>query len=414
MKISIITLGCKVNECESRSLIASLRLAGHDVFEGIVYADSYIINTCSVTGEADRKSRQAIGKAAKCNPNAKIFVCGCSSQRDHEIYKKYKNVVFISGNGKKSEILQQFMSDIVVNGDEICNMEIPTYFEEMALPSHEKTRDFIKVQDGCNNFCSYCIIPYVRGRSRSRAIQSVLSEAEEAAKHTKEIVLTGIDVSSYGKDCGSSLRELILALKDLPVRKRMSSFECTVVDEQLLEALAVAGFCDHFHLSLQSGSDNVLKAMNRHYTTERYLEIVRSIRRYFPNAGVTTDIITGFPSETEKDFEVTCDFARSVGFSDIHVFPYSEREGTRAAAMKQIPMAERRARAHSLIGIKAELKRAFLEKQRGKTLSVYFEENEDCGFASGYAENYVRVYADARPGEIKNVAVSEIYKEGVK
>ena len=412
MKISILTLGCKVNECESRSLVTALRGLGNEVTEALTDADAYIINTCSVTCEADRKSRQTVGKALKKNPDAKIFVCGCSSQRDPSVYAKYPNVVFVSGNGRKNDVLKYIMSDIV-SQNRVFEGEVPTCFEEMAFPAHEKTRDFIKVQDGCNNFCSYCIIPYVRGRARSRPLGSVVSEAEEAAKHTQEIVLTGIDVSSYGKDIGSSLRDLILALSDLPVRKRMSSFECTVVDEPLLDALASAGFCDHFHLSLQSGCDNVLRAMNRHYTTERYSRIVGLIRRYFPNAGITTDIIAGFPTETENDFAATCDFVRAVGFSDMHVFPYSERRGTRAAGLPQLPMSVRRARAHELGVIKTELKRAFLEKQIGRTLNVYFEEMAD-GQASGYAENYVRVYSDAIPGEIKSIAVSEVYKEGVK
>lgn len=412
MKVSVITLGCKVNECESRSLISSLRLSGCEVTEELCFADAYIINTCSVTGEADRKSRQAIGKAAKCNPNAKIYVCGCSSQRDSDCYKKFDNVVYISGNGRKNDILQYVMSDIA-HENRIYTGEVPSYFEEMALPSHEKTRDFIKVQDGCNNFCSYCIIPYVRGRSRSRSLESIVSEAKEAARNTKEIVLTGIDVSSYGKDTGSSLRELVLALSDLPVRKRMSSFECTVIDEALLDALGRSGFCDHFHLSLQSGCDNVLRSMNRKYTTERYAEIVKMIRDYFPNAGITTDVIVGFPTESESDFSATCDFVRAVGFSDLHVFPYSERKGTRAAGLPQLPMSERRARARELSLIKAELKRTFLQKQIGRTLNVYFEETQD-GLSSGYAENYVRVYGEALSGEIKKINISELYKEGVR
>ncbi len=412
MKISVLTLGCKVNECESRSIVSSLREAGHDVTEDLVYADAYVVNTCSVTAEADRKSRQYIGKAVKANGSARIYVCGCSSQNDPEVYSKYKNVVYIGGNGKKNDILSAIMSDIVCDSPVFCG-KVPDYFEYMNTPSHEKTRDFIKVQDGCNNFCSYCIIPYLRGRSRSRSIDSVLDEAREASAHTKEIVLTGIDVSSYGKDIGASLTELVIALGRVNVRKRISSFECSVVDEGLHEAMRSSGFGEHFHLSLQSGSDNVLRGMNRHYTTDEYLGKVGLIRKYFPNAGITTDIITGFPTESERDFVDTCEFVKRVGFSDIHVFPYSERKGTRAAEMKQIPMEERRLRARELLEIKSESKRNFLEKQICKTLSVYFEEESD-GLASGYAENYVRVYGNGSAGEIGNVTVKELYKEGVK
>ena len=412
MKISVLTLGCKVNECESRSLVTALRDAGAEVVEDLVPADAYVINTCSVTGEADRKSRQAIGKAARMSPGARIYVCGCSSQRDPSMYEKYPGVVKIMGNGRKTDILRCIMSDIT-DEKRTDAPEPPRYFEEMPLPAHEKMRVFIKVQDGCNNFCSYCVIPYVRGRSRSRDIASVMKEAEIASRVTKEIVLTGIDVSSYGKDIGSSLRELVLAMGKIPVRKRMSSFECTVINRPLLEALKTSGFCDHFHLSLQSGSDRVLRAMNRHYTTAEYLDIVSLVREYFPDAGITTDVIAGFPSETEEDFADVCEFVRKVRFSDMHVFPYSERKGTRAAGLKQIPMEERRRRAHILLGIRDELKADFLRSCEGKTLSVYFEERGNDGLASGYATNYVRVYAHAQPGEIKDITAGKPFEEGV-
>lgn len=413
MKISVLTLGCKVNECESRSLITQLRKQGAEVTEEAVCADAYIINTCSVTGEADRKSRQLAGKAARLNPNAKIYVVGCSSQNNASPFLKMKNVVYIGGNCGKERILSYIMSDIIPEKrDFVCTL--PTSFEEMPFPAHEKTRDYIRIQDGCNNFCSYCIIPYLRGRSRSRAISSILEEAANVAKHTREIVLTGIDVSSYGKDTGTNLTELVRALGDIPVRKRLSSFECNVIDEELLYALKESGFNDHFHMSLQSGSDDVLKSMNRHYTTDKFLQVAEAIRKVFPNAGITTDIIAGFPTETEKDFLKACEFVRKVGFSDMHVFPYSERKGTRAAAMKQIPMDIRRERAAVLGEIKKELKARFLETQLGKTLDVYFEDNED-GMTGGYATNYVRVFSEsAKPGDILPIKVSQIYKQGVK
>lgn len=413
MKVSVLTLGCKVNECESRSLIAALRKAGAEATEEAAKADAYVINTCSVTGEADRKSRQLTGKALRLNPDAKIYVIGCSSQNNITPFLKAKNVIYVGGNGEKLRILEYIMSGIVPEKRNfIC--DLPTEYEEMPVPSHEKTRDYIKVQDGCNNFCSYCVIPYVRGRSRSRALSSVVDEAKKAAAHTKEIVITGIDVSSYGKDVGSDLTELVRALGDIPVRKRLSSFECNVIDDELLSALKDSGFNDHFHMSLQSGSDNVLKAMNRHYTTEKFMRAVDSVRKVFPNAGITTDIIAGFPSETENDFKTACAFVERVGFSDMHVFPYSERKGTRAAEMKQIPMQSRRERAAILGEIKLRLKSEFLSKQMGKTLDVYFEDKED-GTVSGYATNYVRVYSDtAAPGDIKTVKISQLFKQGVK
>ncbi|MBQ7227142.1 MAG: tRNA (N(6)-L-threonylcarbamoyladenosine(37)-C(2))-methylthiotransferase MtaB [Clostridia bacterium] len=412
MKICVLTLGCKVNECESRSLITTLREKGHDVTEELVSADCYVINTCSVTGEADRKSRQTVGKAIKANPEAKIYVCGCSSQRDSSAYEKHENVVFITGNGTKSDIIQYVMSDIVPKKKDFTR-DIPKHFEYLAVPAHEKTRDYIKVQDGCNNFCSYCIIPYVRGRSRSRDIDDVIREATISANRTKEIVLTGIDVSSYGKDVGSSLKELAERMATIPVIKRISSFECTVIDDELLSTLKSAGFCDHFHLSLQSGSDKILKKMNRHYTTEEYMDKVKLIRKHFPNAGITTDVITGFPTETEEDFSDTYEFIKNVGFSDMHVFPYSERKGTKATNFPQLRMDERRRRARVLGVLKEESKSNFLKKQIGQTLSVYYEEDM-AGLSVGYAENYVRVYGNGKPGEIEKKTISEIYKEGVK
>ncbi len=412
MKVAVLTLGCKVNECESRSVITERRACGAEVTEEQTYADVYVVNTCSVTAEADRKSRQYARKCLRFNPNARIYITGCSSMNDPAPFNRIENVVYIGGTSKKSEIAQRIMSDIA--GSERINIsQPPTVYENMCLPAHEKTRDYIKIQDGCNNFCSYCIIPYLRGRCRSRSIESIVEEATAAALRTKEIVLTGIDVSSYGKDIGLSLADAVKALGSLNVRKRLSSFECTVIDDKLLEALSASGFNDHFHLSLQSGCDNVLKAMNRHYDCERYLKAVELIRKYFPDAGITTDIIAGFPSESEKDFENTCSFVKQVGFADMHVFPYSERKGTRAAEMTQLPMELRRQRAAVLGKIKNELKREFLKAQAGKTLSVYFEEKEN-EIACGYSTNYVRVYAkDVEPGEIADITVTKLYKEGV-
>lgn len=413
MKVAVFTLGCKVNECESRSIISELRNAGAEVTEEQVAADVYVVNTCSVTAEADRKSRQLVRKCSRIAPHAKIFVTGCSSMNEAGPFIDMPNVVYVGGTAGKSAIAQYIMSYITCKA-KAAIIPAPVYFEEMTAPAHERTRDYIKIQDGCNNFCSYCVIPYLRGRCRSRSLASVISEAEEAAKHTKEIVLTGIDVSSYGKDIGLTLTDVVRALGKLNVRKRLSSFECTVICDELLDALAESGFNDHFHLSLQSGCDSVLKAMNRHYDCEKYMSAVRKIREYFPDAGITTDVIAGFPTETDRDFADTCAFVREVGFSDMHVFPYSERKGTRAAALPQVPMEKRRERAAELGNIKKELKKAFILLQTGKALSVYFEEIHG-GIAEGYSANYVRVYSDiAVPGEIRDIIITRPYKEGAK
>ena len=413
MLVSVLTLGCKVNEVESRSIMKELSNSGIDVTEQLISADAYVLNTCAVTVEADRKCRQYIGKIRKQNPLAPIYVCGCSSQNNPSRYLEMENVVFVSGSGKKREVISAVLSGSTKEKHSTVS-EISCEYEELAIPDNVSSRIFVKIQDGCNNFCSYCIIPFVRGRERSRSQDEILKEIEASVGKTKEIVLTGINVSSYGKDIGSSLKKLCSKLGDYPIRKRLSSLECNVIDDELLETLKNSGFCDHFHLSLQSGCDNVLKAMNRHYTTKIYAEKVDLIRKHFSNAGITTDIITGFPTETEEDFLTTCDFAKSMAFSDIHIFPYSERPGTRAARMPQIEMNERRMRAARLAEIKKKLVNDFLKKQLGKTLEVFFEEEYD-GIAEGYSSNYVRVYSSsAHSGELLSVTPTKLYRKGVK
>lgn len=406
MKVSICSLGCKVNTVESASIAHMIKQNGHEVTMKLESADAFIINTCTVTGEADRKSRQMIRRCVKLNPYGQIYIIGCSSQNASNGYSDFENVVYIGGNADKANVVKLIdqCSDELTYG----NMELPSVFEEMAIPEFETTRNFIKIQDGCNNFCSYCMIPYVRGRERSRNLKSIVDEAKACAKISREIVLTGINVSSYGSELQSSLPQLINALAGINIRKRLSSFECNIVDKELLDAMVNAGFCDSFHLSLQSGCNNVLKGMNRHYSTQLYKEKVDLIRSYFPNAGITTDLITGFPNESEEDFEETKLFIQSVGFSDIHIFPYSERVGTRASRERQLPMELRKYRAKELEKIRKEMSDIFLEKQIGKKLSVYFEEN-----GKGYSTNYVKVYADELKGVVKDITITKLYKEGV-
>ena len=408
MRVAVYTLGCKVNSVESRSIMKKLTERGCEVFDNITFADDYVLNTCSVTAEADRKCRQTVGKIIKTNPDAKIYVIGCSSQRNPEAYTKYPNVVHICGNGKKMSVIDAIMSDIT--SETVVNVaELPSVYEEFAYPAHTKTREFIKIQDGCNNFCSYCIVPHLRGRERSRSIESIVAEAKAATSVCGEIVLTGINVSSYGRDIGVTLCDLFAELSKIRVRKRLSSLECNIVSYEFLDIMKRGGFCDHFHLSLQSGSNGVLKRMNRHYTAEQYFEKAEMIKNVFPNAGITTDIITGFQGETEAEFEETVLFCRAVGFSDMHIFPYSERAGTKAAGLPQIPMEIRRERAERLISVKEELKSEFLSKQPGKTLSVYVETDGE-----GYSTNYVKVYTDKEEGCICDVKINSLYKKGVK
>ncbi len=415
MKAVVFSLGCKVNQCEGQSMISALREQGICASDKLGPADFYIINTCSVTAESDRKSRQAVARVLKCNPQANVYICGCSSQNDPAAFTSKQNVRIVSGTGKKAAWIPEILADLSLQGHAgRCIVEEPaTQYEDGALPEHTKTRSYIKIQDGCNNFCSYCIVPYLRGRSRSRSIANIVAEAEQAAKFTREIVLTGIDISAYGQDIGESLASLVTQLGKIPVRKRLSSLECTAVNDELLQALQDGGFCDHFHLPLQSGSESVLRRMNRKYTPEFYLSQVQRIRRIFPHAGITADVITGFGGETEEEFLQTEQFVQQVRFSDMHVFPYSERKGTAAYGLPQIDKSIRQARAGRLIGIAEQMRAEFCESRLGSVAQVYAETEED-GRSVGYTSNYIKVYSDLPVGELGTVKLEKIYKEGVQ
>ena len=414
MKGVVFSLGCKVNTYEGQSILRTLAEAGLEVSDKLEPADFYVLNTCSVTAEADRKSRQAVARMLKLSPNARVYICGCSSQHDPAAYLKKENVRFVTGVGGKGKLAEAILTDLqsAAHAAEDRTAALPKTYEDELFPYATRTRSFIKVQDGCNNFCSYCIIPYLRGRSRSRAVESITEEALAAAAHSKELVLTGVDLSAYGKDNGSSLTALVRAFGAVTARKRLGSLECTAVTDELLCAMKESGFCDHFHLSLQSGSETVLRRMNRKYTPAFYLQAVQKIRAAFPNAGITTDIIAGFPQETEEEHKQTVAFIKEVGFSAIHVFPYSERAGTVAAKMPQVPKAVRGARAAEIAAVGQACKDAFLRTQLGKSLPVYAETEED-GFAVGYTPNYIKVYTKLRAGELAPVTLRELYKEGV-
>jgi len=387
MKTAIINLGCKVNQCECDSLMSRLKALGDEVTDELVFADRYIINTCAVTKEAERKSRQYVGKAKKMNPRAKIYVIGCAAEKNAEQFT-LKEVSFVSGTAGKEEVLSF--------SDGVAVQPLPTEYEMMAEGETNRARHFVKIEDGCNNFCSYCIIPYLRGRCRSRDIESIVAECEHACASTDEIVLTGINITSYGQDIGTSLVELISRLSHLSARIRLGSIEASLITEEFLDAVEEAGnVCPHFHLSLQSGSDEVLRAMNRHYTTQQYFEKVEMIRRRFPAAAITTDIIVGFPAEGEEQFEQTLLFAKKVAFSDIHVFPYSRRSGTAAYPLGSLDPKVVKDRTDRLICLRDELKRSYESAFVGMELEV-IPESTDGMFAEGYSENYIRVYLPDR------------------
>ncbi len=405
MKAVVFTLGCKVNESESDALIAGLSEKGYTVSDKLVYADVYVVNTCAVTAEAEKKSRQTASRIRKLNPNAKIIFTGCAAENNYKAFADKGKDVLVTGVFNKNKILEK-LDDFGVD----ISPESRVY-EDMPTVKSLKTRTYIKVQDGCNNFCSYCIIPYLRGRSRGRSPDSVIEEINSLSP--KEAVINGIDLSSYEYQ-GVDLTGLVERLKDVDARVRLGSLEARVIDEKLLSALkGLKDFAPHFHLSLQSGSDAVLKKMNRHYTAEEFKGKADLIRRYFPNAGITTDIIVGFPTETDEDFRKTLEFTEAVKFSDIHPFIYSPRKGTAAYKMQDLPFAVKKARLDELMQKKSRLKKEFAEKMEGISLNMLTEEYKD-GYTVGYTENYLRAYlkGKAELGKIIKVKAVAPYKDG--
>lgn len=402
-KAVVFTLGCKVNSRESAALMSGLNDKGYEVSDRIEKADLYIINTCAVTAEAEKKSRQAVARMRRFNPDAPIFVCGCASQRDPEAFRE-KGVKVVAGAKSKDKIID------MLDEDGVFIEKSDDYYEKFMPCKTSRTREYVKIQDGCDNFCSYCIIPYLRGRSRSRKIENVIKEIK--ALSPSEAVITGINISSYNDD-GKGLNELIAALSDINCRIRLGSVEVGVIDEKLLDATKkLKDFAPHFHLSLQSGSDHVLKTMNRRYTTEEYYDRVMLIRKYYPDAAITTDVIVGYSTETEQDFLDSVAFCRKVGFSDIHCFPYSVRQGTAGARLKKLPDEVKKDRLERLLEVKAELKNAYINEHIGKILHVIPEEKED-GYVVGYTENYIRVFmqGEMRCGEFA-VLLKKPFKDG--
>lgn len=397
---NIQTLGCKVNQYESEAIEEIFEARGFERKEKD--ADVYVINTCTVTNMSDRKSRQMISRARKDNPDAIIAVMGCYSQVKPEDVAKIEGVDIILGSRNKEEVVD-LCEDMLQNKeaiDQIISVSEEKTFEDLQISNQtEMTRAYMKIQDGCNMYCSYCLIPYARGNVVSRPMDSIVKESQRLAQNGfKEIVLTGIHVASYGKDFddGSSLIDVIenVASVDGIERIRLSSMEPRHITKDFLERIKATGkACDHFHLSLQSGSDDVLKAMNRKYDTKIFKEKTGLIREVFPNAGLTTDIIVGFPGETEENHKETMDFVDDIKFAKTHLFKYSKRDGTKAAKMKeQVNGIIKKERLKDLEAIEDKNRNEFLEKQIGKTLSVLFEDKSDIeGFKSGYSTNYLRV-----------------------
>lgn len=416
---NIITLGCKVNQYESEAVEEIFQARGYEKKQN--NADIYVINTCTVTNMSDRKSRQMISRARRDNPEAVIAVMGCYSQVKPEEVAAIEGVDVVLGSRNKEEVVD-LCENVLQNKkaiDKVLSFSETKTIEELEISNQEAmTRAYMKIQDGCNMYCSYCLIPYARGNIASRDMDSIKEEAKRLAQNGyKEIVLTGIHVASYGKDLrnGTSLIDVIeeVAKTEGIERIRLSSMEPRHITRDFLERMKATGkACDHFHLSLQSGSDDILRAMNRKYDTKIFIEKVNLIREVFPNAGLTTDIIVGFPTETEENHEETKDFVKDIKFAKTHLFKYSKRDGTKAASMKpEVDGNVKKVRLKELEAIEEVNRLNFLKNQIGKTLSVLFESKSDMeGYKSGYSTNYLRVNvkADIGDNEVRDVLITEI------
>lgn len=406
-KVKFSTLGCKVNQYETEAMAELFVKKGYEITEDY-NCDVFVLNTCTVTNLSDRKSRQQISKIRSENSDAIIAVVGCYSQVSPDEIENIEGVNVILGTKYRKEIVE--LCELAKSSNKIINkvenIGKNREFEELTINTeHSMTRAYIKIQEGCSQFCSYCIIPYARGPIRSRNIRDIVLEAKRLADNSfKEIVLTGIHVASYGKDLENDDIGLIDVIEDIGQidkikRIRLSSLEPRIVDKQFLDRLSkVEQFCDHFHLSLQSGSDSILQSMNRKYDTDLYEKTINLIREYYPNAAITTDIIVGFPGETDEDFEKTLNFVDKIQFSKIHVFKYSNRKGTVASKMKnQVSGVVKKERSKLLIEKSKYYTDKFLDNMLNQPIKVLFESKNDDGYIKGYTTNYIRVKREYNP-----------------
>ncbi len=423
MKFAFYTLGCKTNQYETQAMERILTDMGHEIGHFDEACDAYVINTCSVTAVADKKNRAVIRRCRRDNPRAVIAVCGCYSQHAPEAVREL-GVDLIGGSGGRREFVDMLLAALEhrEHREQLDNALSRREFE--ILPAgglEERTRAMLKVQDGCVNFCSYCIIPYTRGPIRSAPVELAVEQAKLlAAQGYREIVITGIEIAGWGRDLPGKpeVAHLIEAVcQAVPeLRVRLGSLEPGVVTEEFCRRLkALPNLCPQFHLSMQSGCDAVLRRMRRKYDTARYYESLCLLRGSFPGCAITTDMIVAFPGETEEEFQESLAFIRKCAFADMHIFPYSRRPGTPAADMPgQLGNAVKEERSRRAIAVAEEMSRAYRESLVGKTLEVLFEEKEG-PYYTGHSPNYVKVYY---PGEdlhnqIRAVTVRELYRDGV-
>lgn len=409
--VAFHTLGCKVNQYDTQAMLEAFQRAGYQSVPFEAEADVYVINTCTVTGTGDQKSMKLIRRVTRSHPQAAVVVAGCLAQRDARrvMLPGVRLVVGTQRRGQVVALLERALRE----GGAINAVDglAQAAFEPLAVTQHEgKTRATMKIQEGCDRYCAYCIIPSVRGPVRSMPLEAVCEEAGRLAQAGyAELVLTGIHLASYGRDLGCTLVDAVQAVHQVEgIRRiRLGSLEPLIVGDAFVEALTrLPKVCEQFHLSLQSGSAEVLRRMRRRYTPEEYLAAVKRLRDAFPDAALTTDVLCGFPGETEQEAEETLRFVERVGFSRIHVFPYSRREGTLADRMEgQVPQEVKQRRAAGLIELGGRLERAYAQRMVGSVREVLFEEDEGEGLASGYTSQYVRVCAPAQPGQLARVKI---------
>jgi len=414
MKFNIITFGCKVNSYESEYIKEQLINNNYKNVDDYKYADIVVVNTCSVTNTADNKSKKAIRGVRRDNPKCVLVVCGCTAENHREELNNL-DIDILIGNREKSKIVE-LIDDYLKTRNKYVKFfdNRRTDFENMTIKRFDDlTRAFVKIQDGCNNYCAYCIIPYVRGSIRSKKMEDVLDEVNElVSMGHKEVVLTGINTGAYGKETGLyDLTDLIRELSKIEKleRIRVSSIEMTEITDKFINELKNnKKLCAHLHVSLQSGSERILKLMNRKYTKDEYFSNIMKIKEARPDINLTTDVIVGFPGETEEDFQECIDYCKKVGFSKIHVFPYSVREGTKAATMpNQLPNSVKKERSRQLIKIDEDLQLAFNKKFIGRTLDVLIEEVFD-DYSIGHTENFLKVIVRKKLEENKNYKVKII------
>ena len=423
-KVALHNLGCKVNAYETEAMQEMLEHAGYEIVPFQEGADIYVINTCTVTNIADRKSRQVLHRARKMNPDAVVVAAGCYVQAQAEKQVIDPCIDIVLGNNKKQDLLTALQAYEEAHGDlrEVIDINHTKEYENLHLTKQgEHTRAYIKVQDGCNQFCSYCIIPYARGRVRSRAKEEVVAEVTDLAKNGyQEVVLTGIHLSSYGIDFENedNLLSLIRAVHEIEgiKRIRLGSLEPRIITEEFVQAIAaLPKMCPHFHLSLQSGCNETLKRMNRRYTSEEFYEKCEILRKYFEKPALTTDVIVGFPQETEEEFETTYEFLKKICFYETHIFKYSKREGTKAAVMQgQIPEQIKAKRSARLIELGEKNRRAYEESFLGKTVEVLVEEKSDVNgkeMWTGHTKEYMKIALESEKN-LQNCILNVQIKDG--